>query len=59
MKKSYIIPEALIVELNCRHAVLTVSAPGLEGTSTGGGTDDGGIDEGDVKESVNIWDEEW
>ena len=63
MKKTYISPAALTVELGSRDALLqsvSSSSPttGLTGTSYGGGST-GRATEGDVKESKSIWDEEW
>lgn len=55
MKKTYIIPEALIVELGtCK--MMAESTPDV---SVGGGSVDAGSV--DVKENkdVNVWDEEW
>ena len=64
MKKTYITPTVLTVELGSRDALLTsISATnettGLGGTSYGGGSTSGGVTSGDAKESKNIWDEEW
>ncbi len=56
MKKTYIIPEALIVELGAMQ-MMAESAPntGVD-TSDGGATDPNYFD---VKESKTVWDEEW
>ena len=63
MKKTYISPAMLTVELGSRDALLqsVSSTEGLTGTSYGGRTSSitGGVTEGDVKESKSIWDEEW
>ena len=64
MKKTYISPAALTVQLGYRDALLqsvssTSPTTGLTGTSYGGGSTLGGVTEGDVKESKSIWDEEW
>ena len=68
MKKTYISPAALTVQLGYRDALLqsvSSSSPtkGLTGTSFGGTTSStsGGVTvtSGDTKESKNIWDEEW
>lgn len=64
MKKTYIKPENVIVELRSSESVLTISGGvGLEGTSTGGGTG-GNVDPsegGDAREFIDIPDvwEEW
>ena len=58
MKKTYITPASLSVELGSRDAMMGMSASG-EGIGYGGGTGEGGIIEGDVKEHKNVWDEEW
>lgn len=64
MKKTYIKPENVIVELRSRESVLTISGGvGLEGTSSGGGT--GGnvnpSEGGDAREIISSRDawEEW
>ena len=66
VKKTYISPAALTVQLGYRDALLqsvSSSSPttGLTGTRYGGSTSSitGGVTEGDTKESKNIWDEEW
>lgn len=64
MKKTYITPIVLTVELSNRDALLTsISATnettGLGGTSYGGSSTSSGVTSGDVKESKSIWDEEW
>ena len=66
VKKTYISPAALTVQLGYRDALLqSVSSSnptkGLTGTSFGGTTSltSGGVTSGDTKESKNIWDEEW
>ena len=60
MKKTYISPAALTVELGSRDALLqsVSSTEGLTGTSYGGSSS-GRVTEGDVKESKSLWDEEW
>ena len=61
MKKTYISPAALTVELGSRDALLqsVSSKVGLTGTSYGGDSSSGGVTEGDAKESKSLWDEEW
>jgi len=62
MKKTYISPAALTVQLGSRDAMLqSISSTGsLSGTtSSRGGTGAAGIEDADVKEHKNIWDEEW
>ena len=65
MKKTYISPAALTVQLGYRDALLqsVSSEESLTGTSFGGTTSStsGGVTvtSGDTKESKNIWDEEW
>ena len=61
MKKTYISPAALTVQLGSRDALLqsVSSTESLNGTSFGGKTSSGRPSEGDVKESKSIWDEEW
>ena len=64
MKKTYISPAALTVQLGYRDALLqsvSSSSPttGLTGTSYGGVSSSGSVTEGDVKESKSLWDEEW
>ena len=57
MKKSYLIPEALIVELSFKRNVM-LTASDDSGQIIGGGGDGDGTDIG-AKESKNVWDEEW
>lgn len=64
MKKIYITPEINTAILK-DNLLLGLSA-GLDGTENGGGTDEGGITEGDVKGEVqfskvgyNIWESAW
>ena len=62
MKKTYISPAALTVQLGSRDAMLqSISSTGsLSGTtSSRGDTQSAGIEEADVKESKSVWDEEW
>ena len=62
MKKTYNQPTCIVVELNSRNALMSVSGTGtLDGTSSGGGTKASNVTECDVKEigDVNVWDEEW
>ena len=64
MKKTYISPAALTVQLGYRDALLqsVSSTEGLGGTSWGGSTSqEGGPSSADVKgmTDVNVWDEEW
>ena len=63
MKKTYISPVMLTVELGSRDALLTLSANDSLGVNDGGTTSDHGVTSGDVKENsvsnVNVWDKEW
>lgn len=57
MKKIFITPASLTIQLGSRDALLqSVSSDDI---SSGGGTGEGGVTEGDVKENKNLWDEEW
>ena len=61
MKKTYIIPEALVVELNLRTSLLTAVSVTVNSAST----DTVNSDEVLTKENTssgggtNVWDEEW
>lgn len=63
VKRTYIIPEFLVVNLVSRDALLqSVSGKAsLSGTSYGGNSSDAGDISADVKEStdINVWDDEW
>ena len=61
MKKTYISPAMLTVQLGSRDALLqsVSSTESLNGTRFGGSSSSGGPSEADVKESKNVWDEEW
>ena len=63
MKKTYIKPASLIVQLSSRSALMSVSGTDtLGGTSYGGTTTDNSIVDADVKSinlDVNLWDDEW
>ena len=66
VKKTYIIPSSLTVQLSSRDAQLqTISAnsasTGLDGTTFGGNTSSASIgpEGADVKENKSVWDEEW
>jgi len=61
MKKTYIIPAMLAVQLASRDTMMTVSAMSTLGVSSGGNTSTNNIQEADVKEvnDVNVWDKEW
>lgn len=60
MKKTYISPAFVTVQMNVTRAILTVSSLGLDGSDGNKITDSGDIL---VKEStvsdVNVWDSEW
>ena len=62
MKKTYIIPEALIVVLNAKANILQSSPLNVSDGSTyslgNGDTAPSGAD-AEVKGSKNVWDEEW
>ena len=62
MKKTYIFPAILTVQLSSRNALMTLSAASsLDGAGYGGTTEDNNILDADVKvwNDVNLWDEEW
>lgn len=63
MKKTYIVPALLVVQLGSRDALLTLSANDSLGVNDGGTTSDHGVTSADVKEqnvsNVNVWDKEW
>ena len=58
MKKTYLIPASLIVELSFKRNVMLTASDDESGRIIGGGGDGDGTDIG-TKESKNIWDEEW
>ena len=62
MRKAYIIPESMVIELMQSHHVLTGSSDlhedgngNIVGTLQQGNATGSGL----TKESTNIWDEEW
>ena len=57
MKKTYIIPEMLTVELNVKTCVLSVSDGSKENFSDKDLADSSW--EAETKENSNVWDEEW
>jgi hypothetical protein len=62
MKKTYITPSVLTVQLSSRSTLMSLSATdSLDGTSYGGTTLGNSIIDADVKGfgDKNIWDEEW
>lgn len=61
MKKIYINPELMVVELGTRNMLMGMSATDSLGIVDGGDTDSNNIIEGDVKGISNnsIWDSEW
>ena len=56
MKKTYISPELLIVQMRPVAAILQTSSMALDGTHT---LNDGEILSKEVSTNVNIWDDEW
>ena len=62
MKKTYIIPELVVVALASRDAMLnSLSANSSLGTESGGTTTEGGVKDADIKgiTDINIWDDKW
>lgn len=63
VKKRYIAPELIVVELASRNAMMSVSAVSTLGVGYRGTTSGNSIGEADVKEQnvsdVNLWDKEW
>ena len=63
MKKTYITPTSLIVQLSGRNPLMSLSAVStLSGTEFGGESDANGIIEADIKSfsfDNNLWDDEW
>ena len=62
MKKTYIIPESMVIGLTPVHHILTGSADLHEdgnGNLVGGLQDGNASDYGLTKESTSLWDEEW
>lgn len=65
MKKTYIAPASLTVQLRGRDALLQSVSGNSIGLGYGGDTDTSGIISADVKEQyppisdVNVWDDEW
>ncbi len=61
MKKTYIIPETLTVQLNPRTSILTAGSPGVtlnNGTKPEDFVDAGSVETKGVSD-VNVWDNEW
>ena len=58
MKRTYITPAVLTVELSGRDALLQSMSAGTDLTS-GGSTGEEGVTEADARESKNIWSDEW
>ena len=59
MKKTYISPELVAVELHSRSTVLSGSLV-IDGTKTVSGTNGGWVKEDNTSiNDVNVWDEEW
>ena len=62
MKKTYMVPALLVVQLASRDALLqSVSAQSTLGVTYKGTTSDNGVTDADVKgvTDVNVWDKEW
>ena len=57
MKKTYIIPETLIADLFMRGNILILSVHDGSTTTLNSNTVHG--EDADVKDSKNIWDDEW
>jgi len=58
MKKKYICPNMLLVRLNTRHSILTVS--GLEsGSLTIDSNTENSVNTVWTKEDNSVWDDEW
>ena len=58
MKKIYIVPELMVVELGIRRNVMLSASDGSGNTTLTDGGDGTGDDIG-VKENFSIWDNEW
>ena len=60
MKKTYIIPEALVVNLSmCNIIAASKDVPTDDGDTTTPKDDFAGNGDGLAKGSTNVWDEEW
>lgn len=58
MKKTYISPELLVVQLTSRATILQASAPGVS-LSLSGDVDAASVDTKGFSGNSSVWDEEW